>query len=188
MDKNPQSAPVAPAPVAPTPVKTPSVHDEPRNFLVTFLLTSTFGLLGLRHFYLGDKKLGWLRLGLLVGGYALMLIGAVAGTVGLVFLGGAAIFAAYVWALVDFFYVYFSVKTDAEGQPLVATPRDKKWAKVLFWTAVGLGIAYIVGTALLFSFAQSSFTDSLNETNRSNDFNNSFFDETTTPNSFQRSY
>jgi len=114
-----------------------------------------FGLLGLRHFYLGEKKLGWLRLGLVVGGYALMLLGAIVNVIAISLLGLLALLVGYVWAIVDFFIVYFSVKTDGDGRALVATARDKRWAKTIFWVTIGLVIAYVVLVIIAISVAQS---------------------------------
>lgn len=107
-------------------------QQELRNFLVTFLLACSFGPLGLRHFYLGNKRLGWIRTGLFAGGFVwaiafiFMLQPAVA------FMGIMATIVAVVWAIIDFFYVYFAVRTDNDGQALVMTQRDKKWARALF--------------------------------------------------------
>lgn len=111
---------------------------EPRNFLVAFLLTTILGVLGLRHFYLGNAKLGWIRSGLFIGGYAWSILMAILGEGVLGILGFFAIITASIWALVDFFYVYNAVKVDADGQPLTATVRDRKWAKSIYVGAISL--------------------------------------------------
>ena len=157
--------------------KTDTAH-EPRNFLATFLLTSTFGTLGLRHFYLGSKKLGWLRLGLFVGGYALVLLAAATQQTSLFFIAGLAILTAVIWAIADFFYVYFNVKSDAEGQPLTVTSRDKKWASVIFWTTIGLFVLGLIAGIIGSSYANNAVRSGLEENNQ-NDFDYNFQDNNT---------
>jgi hypothetical protein len=117
---------------------------EPRNFLVAFLFTLLLGPLGLRHFYLGDRKLGWIRTGLFVGGYVWFFALAALNISALAGLGLLAVIVAGFWAIVDFFYVYNSVKVDASGQPLVATDRDRRWAKYVYVAVIVGFIASIV--------------------------------------------
>lgn len=137
----------------PIPAAATTVTNEPRNFLAAFLLTMVAGPLGLRHFYLGNKKLGWVRTGLFAGGYLWFFAMSLLNMPLLAVLGFFAIATASIWAVVDFFYVYSAVKTDAEGQPLTATARDRKWAKIFYFAAiaafvVGL-IVSVVGAALI---------------------------------------
>lgn len=127
-----------------TPTRPASTTGEQRNFLAAFLLALGFGPMGLRHFYLGDKKLGWTRIGLFFGGYLLFVVASLAHLGALIIVSFLSITAAWVWALVDFFYVYNAVKTDAKGQPLTITPHDKKWAKILF---VGTIVAFVLAVA-----------------------------------------
>jgi hypothetical protein len=129
---------------------------EPRNFLVTFLLACSFGPLGLRHFYLGNNLLGWIRTGLFVGGFIWAVAFIFLRQPALAFVGIIASIAAIIWAVVDFFYVYFAVKADAQGRPLANTARDKRWARVLF-------IAMIV--LFMFSVILNVIGASVGETN-----------------------
>lgn len=161
----------SPEPVAEQPA--PKVVHEPRNFLVTFLLASFGGYLGLRHFYLGNTTLGWLRSGLFVGGYILMFVALLAEQNVMVLVSILAISVAALWALVDFFYVFFAVKFDAEGQALVATARDKKWATVLFWVSIASALLFVAGYAVLMAVALSN--PSLNPYERSNYSNESLY-------------
>lgn len=133
----------------------PTKAHEPRSFLATFLLTMVAGPLGLRHFYLGDHKLGWIRTGLFLGGYLLVLALSVTGQAALASLGFLAVSTAGIWALVDFFYVYNAVKTDADGQPLASTARDRKWAKVFYWAAIIGFIASLVLSVVAVSLIQN---------------------------------
>lgn len=163
------------APVAPQPQVATNV--EPRNFLVTFLLAAGFGILGLRHFYLGDKKLGWTRVGLIVGGYAFIILSAAMQQFALIAIGALAVIAAAIWAIVDFFYVYLSVKTDASGQPLTATQRDKKWAKSLFIVNVVVVSLYILSSIVFLSYTENFYKNAnMNNTNSTYDsrFDSSF--------------
>ena len=132
----------------------PAAKHEPRNFLVTFLLACMFGVLGLRHFYLGDKKLGWIRTGLFVGGYLLLIVAIPSGLPILLAFGSLAILAAWVWAIIDFFFVYNAVKTDAEGQPLTTTARDKKWAKVLYIVTIASVIVSFLAMVVFAGYIQ----------------------------------
>jgi hypothetical protein len=131
-----------------TTISTSPVHthagQESRSFLVTFLLTMIAGPLGLRHFYLGNKKLGWIRTGLFLGGYLWMIVMAFLGQGVLGFLGFVAVASAGIWSIVDFFYVYNAVKTDADGQPLTATARDRRWARTFYLAAIAGVIAAVV--------------------------------------------
>lgn len=105
---------------------------EPRNFLVTFLLACSFGPFGLRHFYLGNKRLGWIRLGLFVGGFIWTIVFILLRQPAVAFMGIMATIVAVVWAVIDLFYVYFKVRSDDQGKPLTLTLRDQKWARALF--------------------------------------------------------
>jgi heme/copper-type cytochrome/quinol oxidase subunit 1 len=70
---------------------------------------------------------------------------------------------AWMWALVDFFYVYNAVKTDAKGRPLTITKRDKKWAKILY---IGTIIAFVLAVAfwiVLASFIATQVPNGLNQ-------------------------
>ena len=151
------------------PKQTTTTSIGPRNFLAAFILTLSFGPLGLRHFYLGDKKLGWTRLGLFAGGYLLMAVASVAHIGALIIIAFLALFAAWIWALVDFFYVYNAVKTDADGQPLTITPRDKKWAKILYIGTIVASILAIIFWVALTSLIISQMPEGLNSRTNSSD-------------------
>lgn len=142
-----------------SPVAASLVSPEPRNFLSTFLLAMFGGQFGLRHFYTGDKKLGWVRVGLFVGGYAWIFLMALMQQGVLSALGVIAIITAVVWAIVDFFYVFFSVRTDKEDQPLVTTARDMKWATVLFWVTVGTTALFIISGLAAGSWAENQLRE-----------------------------
>ena len=138
---------------------------EPRNYLVTFLLATFGGQLALRNFYIGDKKLGWIRLGLMAGGWLWAMLWLLLGQVMLAGVGLIAMAVAGAWAIIDFFLVYFSVRTDADGQPLVITARDKLWAKVIFWVQIVLWALWaLMVLIMLVNFENIS---------KSNIFNNS---------------
>lgn len=117
---------------------------QPRNFLVTFLLACSFGPFGLRHFYTGNTLLGWIRLGLCVGGFVWLIVFLLIHQPALAFLGFAATIAAIVWAVGDFFYVYFRVKNDADDQPLLVTARDRKWARGLFIAVIVMFVFSVI--------------------------------------------
>lgn len=165
-DEKPNDEKTPAKPVIQAPSKTSAPSGEPRNFLAAFLLTCSFGVLGIRHFYLGDKKLGWLRTGLFVGGYLLIFLAAFTSLPALGFLGFLAIAAAWIWAIVDFFYVYNAVKTDTEGHPLAATTRDKKWAKTIYFVTIGAFVISTLFATLGISYLQANFKD-LQNTNSS---------------------
>lgn len=143
---------------SPLEAKNTDTPQEPRNFFAAFLLTSLGGYVGLRHFYLGAPKIGWLRAGLFIGGYLVMFGMLLLGQPIIAFVGILAAFAAVIWAIIDFFYVYFVVKTDASGQPLIASAHDKKWAKIVFWLTVGGSILAVVGYIILMVVAYTNPT------------------------------
>lgn len=60
------------------------------------------------------------------------------------FLGIMATIVALVWAVVDFFYVYFAVRSDNDGYPLVLTKRDKKWSRALFIAVIVMFIFSVI--------------------------------------------
>lgn len=158
MEKTPLNSNVTVEPVA-QPTK------EPRNYLVTFLLATFGGQLALRNFYIGDKKLGWIRLGLMVGGWFWAMLWLLMGQLMLAGVGSMAMAVAGVWAIIDFFVVYFNVRTDADGQPLTLTVRDKLWAKVIFWVQIVLWSLWALAVLIvLVNFENIS---------KSNIFNNS---------------
>lgn len=135
---------------------------EPRNFLVTFLLAVMFGQLGLRHFYTGEKKLGWIRLGLVIGGILWTFVFALAGLGLLSSLGSLALIVAGIWSIVDFFAVYLSVRKDADGQDLIITKRDKTWAKAIFWSIIVAIVLYVLFFFTIMSIALNSAQDMTN--------------------------
>lgn len=145
-------------PMPATEVKQPTVKDapvnvikqepieihEPRSFLATFLLTTVFAPLGLRHFYLGDKKLGWIRVGLFCGGLLWMVAFSSLQIISFTIVGWLAFMVAVVWGAVDFFYVYCNVRRDAYGKSLIATTLDKKFATVIFWSTIILAAGMLI--------------------------------------------
>ncbi|MFO0971227.1 MAG: hypothetical protein U0520_02660 [Candidatus Saccharimonadales bacterium] len=158
----------APAPTAyPTTNVTPGGVSEPRNFLATFLLASYGGILGLRNFYLGQKALGFVRLGLFLGYFLLIILGIFTKSAVVGLLGSVLLLIAYIWSLVDFFVVYLSVKTDAEGQPLTRTARDSKWAKTIFIVTVVMSTIVIIGGIVLALTGESLFKKAVRDSGSS---------------------
>lgn len=153
-----------PATVTPAETTGAAAH-EPRNFFVAFLLTTLAGPLGLRHFYLGDKKLGWIRTGLFAGGYVWIFLMALLQQGSLATLGFLAVSVAAIWAIVDFFYVYNAVKTDAEGQPVTATARDRRWAKGIYLATIIACVAVFVLSILGASLAENVLRDNFRNNN-----------------------
>ncbi|HEU0266845.1 MAG TPA: hypothetical protein VFQ70_04420, partial [Candidatus Saccharimonadaceae bacterium] len=141
--------------------------DEPRNFLATFLLTTVFGMLGLRHFYLGDIRFGWIRSGLFVGGIIWMVAFASLNIAALTILGWLATTVAIIWGIVDFFYVYFNVRRDAHGRALVATTLDRTFATVIFWVAIAIAAAALIALLIALSVGQQTFDSWSNDINQS---------------------
>lgn len=133
------------------------VSDEPRNFLATFLLTTVFAPLGLRHFYLGDIRFGWIRSGLFIGGIVWMILFSSFGVLSLVVLGWLATMVAFIWGIVDFFYVYFNVRHDIRGRSLVATSLDRKFTTVIFWVTIALAAVGLIASLIGLSVGQSTF-------------------------------
>lgn len=142
-----------------TSAKKTSLTHEPRNFLATFLLTAAFAPLGLRHFYLGDRRLGWIRVGLFIGGGIWMSIFAGLNIVALALVGWLAFMTASIWGVVDFFYVYFSVRHDATGKPLVASSLDRRFATIIFWITVGFAALCLMLLVIGLSIGQSTYND-----------------------------
>ena len=170
---NPEVPTMAP-PVAHTaaPTAVASADAEPRNFLAAFLFATFGGVLALRNFYLGQKNLGFIRLGLFFGGIFVAILAVVAKLLPLSLIGGLAYFAAIIWAIVDFFVVYFSVRTDADGQPLTMTKRDHKWAAFIFWLNIAAFVLVVFFYIVAFSFASSKFKD-IESSSSTNSLNNS---------------
>lgn len=131
--------------------------DEPRNFLATFLLTIVFAPLGLRHFYLGDVRFGWIRSALFVGGILWMIAFGSLNVVALTLVGWLAMMVAVIWGIVDFFYVYFNVRRDVHGRALVATALDRTFATVIFWVVIALAAAGLIATLVGLSLGQQAF-------------------------------
>lgn len=186
-----QPTPAPAAPPAATNYNTaPTVplgaSSEPRNFLATFLLASYGGLLGLRHFYLGQKTLGFVRLGLFLAYFLLLILGGIAGSGVLILLGGLSLIVAYIWTIVDFFVVYLSVKNDADGQPLTKTNRDAKWAKVIFMVTVILSIIAFVGGVLFAMMGENLLKKAVDDSTKSN--NTLRLDQDTNMNDFNSEF
>ena len=146
-DSAPAPQPVA-APVAPPPrpsEQAPAKPSEPRNFLVAFLMTISFGFYGLHQVYLGRKVQGWIRFGLALIAYPLSAV----------LVGLPILLVLSVWTAVDFFIVFFK-RTDGEGKPLTVTKRDALWAKVIFIVSIVVWGLYIATAVLVLSFLAAS--------------------------------
>lgn len=132
---------------------------QPRNFLAVMLLLVAFGFFGAHKIYMGDKTTGWTRFGL---GVAAVLLSPI-------FIGLLIYPVLIIWQVYDFFTIYLKNHTDAEGQPFVATDRDKKAAKVFFIISLvqyGLVALAIVGglfMMMLGLFSLNNLQDSYND-------------------------
>lgn len=69
--------------------------------LIAALLCFFLGTLGIHWFYLGEKRKGFMRLGLFLGGYALMTIGAVSLIPALALVGSLVVLVDWVLAIID---------------------------------------------------------------------------------------
>lgn len=69
--------------------------------LIAALLCFFLGTLGIHWFYLGEKGKGFMRLGLFLGGYALMIIGAAAVIPALALVGSIVVLIDFVLAIID---------------------------------------------------------------------------------------
>lgn len=127
---NPQTPQQDQQQTTPIPPVVPQVFSEPRNLLAAMLLTITIGPWGLHQLYLGRKTQAWIR-------FALSFVAVIP------FIGFIVGIVLSVWAFVDFIRVY-TVHTDGNGQPLVATKRDAFVAKLLFiLTLILVGIVVL---------------------------------------------
>ncbi len=75
-----------------------SIEDET---LIAALLCLFLGNLGIHWFYLGDTPKGLARLGLFLGGYAVLIAGALAASYGLVLAGYVALLVNFVLVIMD---------------------------------------------------------------------------------------
>jgi TM2 domain-containing membrane protein YozV len=69
--------------------------------LIAALLCFFLGTLGIHWFYLGEKGKGFMRLGMFLGGYALMLAGVATVIPALALVGYAVILVDWVLAIID---------------------------------------------------------------------------------------
>jgi len=69
--------------------------------LIAALLCFFLGTLGIHWFYLGEKGKGFMRLGMFLGGYALMLAGSLTLIPALALVGYAVILVDWVLAIID---------------------------------------------------------------------------------------
>lgn len=76
-----------------------SAMDE--NTIIAALLCFFLGTLGVHWFYLGEPKKGWIRLGMFLGGYGLVLAGIAAVSPALILIGYAAILLDAIISIVD---------------------------------------------------------------------------------------
>ena len=75
-----------------------SIEDET---LIAALLCLFLGNLGIHWFYLGDTPKGLARLGLFLGGYAVLIAGALAASYGLALAGYVALLVNFVLVIMD---------------------------------------------------------------------------------------
>lgn len=69
--------------------------------IIAALLCFFLGTLGVHWFYLGEAKKGWIRLGMFLGGYALVLAGIAATSPALIIVGYVAILLDAIISIVD---------------------------------------------------------------------------------------
>lgn len=116
-----------------------SATGEPRNRLVAFLLNLSLGYFGLHQVYLGNKTQGWVRFGLGVASFPLMII----------LVGFLIVPVLVVWQIVDFFLLQLSTKVDGEGQTLHASKRDASWQKGIFIAVIAVFLLQVFVGILL---------------------------------------
>lgn len=130
-----------------------TAQQSDRNYLVAVLL-AVFAPYGLTRLYTGHKdgvfRIYWFLILIVLfflSGMLTLLNGLTGvGVSLLVMVGGLMLLSLpvlYVWGLIDFLLSLFR-KTDAKGLPLQASERDKKWAKTIFYTIIGIVVAYVV--------------------------------------------
>lgn len=76
-----------------------SAMDE--KAIIAAILCFFLGTLGVHWFYLGKAKKGWIRLGMFLGGYALLIAGIAAASPALIFAGYGAILVDGIISIVD---------------------------------------------------------------------------------------
>ena len=76
-----------------------SAMDE--QAIIAAILCFFLGTLGVHWFYLGKAKKGWIRLGMFLGGYALLIAGIAAVSPALIFAGYGAILLDAIISIVD---------------------------------------------------------------------------------------
>lgn len=139
---------------SPAPAAAPVVPKGPRNYLVMLLLAVLLVPTGLARAYRGEQ-IGWTRFWIFVGVYGASFL--LFWVPLLDILLGLASLALCVWGAVDVFQLY-RTKTDADGESLVTTARDEKFAHALYiffivsliLSGVAILLAVIFG-AIIFS-------------------------------------
>ncbi len=113
----------------------PKIADTGVKSYINMVTLAFFaGQLGLARAYRGER-VGWVRFWLYIGSTVLLIVPFIN------ILAMLALLVLAIWGLIDFFLIY-DLTTDANGQPLHATERDKNWAKTM-------RILYIVGIVLV---------------------------------------
>ncbi|HET6622822.1 MAG TPA: hypothetical protein VFG56_02720 [Candidatus Saccharimonadales bacterium] len=128
--------------------------DNEHSYLSAFLLTTTFlAIFGVRSFYSGDKVGGWIRLALGGGGIVLEFIGMLTAPV-LAIIGGLMFIVAAVWAIIDFFYTFFALRSGKQG--VSVSQSDRHWATFIFSLTIAAVVAYAVVSAFVFQSLSNS--------------------------------
>jgi len=152
-----------PQATSPPAVQQDVTSNEPRSRLVAFLLNLSFGYAGIHQLYLGNKTQGWIRFGLAIAMYPLMIV----------FIGFLIAPVLFVWQVVDFFLLQFSTKTDADSQPLTVTNRDAAWQKGIFIvTLVICSLAFVVSfiAGMLGAFAHLQYRTTFDSNSINSDY------------------
>lgn len=144
------------------------VKEQPRNHLAAYLMTLAVGIWGIQDLYLGNTKRGLSRLLTIPLAFIIalvaMAIGNSASSAALFVLAFLLPLYPFVMYLVDLFRLYFA-KTDKDGAPLVATPRDRKFLKGFFIyviiSVIIIPVLYMMFIATALSTWQSSSENSI---------------------------
>jgi TM2 domain-containing membrane protein YozV len=95
-------------------------QDERNKAILIALSLSGHGLLGFHRFYLGQTGIGVAKIGLLLGGVLLFIIGASTFSSAFMILAAIIYIGAYVWFVIDIYLVLKGNLKDAKGRAIVS--------------------------------------------------------------------